>query len=167
VTPEELVERLGPRFDDISLAHGEVTVVTTRERLVEQLVALKGDPELGFDFLADVSGTDWPDRDLRFWVAYHLYSIEGKHRLRLKVGVPENDAHVPTITEVFPGADFLEREVYDMLGVEFDGHPDMRRILLPEDWDGHPHRKDEELGGVRTQYKGGAFIPPIDQRLHK
>jgi NADH-quinone oxidoreductase subunit C len=167
VTPEELVERLGARFGDVSLAYGEVTAITSREELVEQLEALKEDRDLGFDFLSDVSGTDWPDNDLRFWVAYHLYSLEGKHRVRVKVGVSESDAHIPTITGLFPGADFLEREVYDMLGVEFDGHPDMRRILLPEDWEGHPHRKDEELGGVKTQYKGGAFIPPVDQRLQK
>ena len=145
MTPEELVKRLGSHFDDTSLAYGEVTMITTREELVDQLAALKEDPDLRFDFLSDISGADWPDRDPRFWVAYHLYSMEGKHRLRLKVGVSEDDAHIPTSTGVFPGAGFLEREVFDMLGVEFDGHPDMRRILLPEDWEGHPHRKDEEL----------------------
>lgn len=165
MTPEELAERLESRFDDVVLAYGEVTVITAREKIVEQLESLKADADLRFDFLADVSGTDWPDRDPRFWVAYHLYSMEKKHRLRVKVGAPESDTHIPTVTGVFPGADFLEREVYDMLGVEFDGHPDMRRILLPEDWEGHPHRKDEELGGVKTQFKG-AYIPPVDQRLH-
>jgi len=165
VTPEELVERLGSRFDEVSVAHGEVTAVTTREKIVEVLSSLKTEPGLAFDFLADISGTDWPDRELRFWVAYHLYSMDEKHRLRVKVGVTENGAHIPTVTGLFPGANFLEREVFDMLGVEFDGHPDLRRILLPEDWEGHPHRKDEELGGVKTQFKG-TFIPPVDQRLH-
>jgi len=162
LSPEELIERLRSRFDEASVSLGEATVITTREKLVEEIAFLKGD---GFDFLSDVTGTDWPEQEPRFWIAYHLYSMEQKHRIRVKIGVPIEDLVVPTITEIFPGADFMEREVFDMLGIDFSGHPDMRRILLPEDWEGHPHRKDHDLGGVRTQFKGH-FIPPVDQRLH-
>ena len=82
MTPEELAERLGSSFDDVLLARGEVTVITAREKIVEVLESLKADADLLFDFLSDVSGTDWPGRDPRFWVAYHLYSMEEKHRLR-------------------------------------------------------------------------------------
>jgi len=164
-SPEELLEALGSRFEDGFVARDEVTVIGSAETLVADLEALKADKALSFDFFADVSATDWPGRDPRFWVAYHLLSLKHNHRLRIKVGVSESDPHLPTVTGVFPGAEFMERELYDMLGVIFDGHPDLRRILLPEDWDIHPHRKDYELGGVKTQYKGGAFIPPVDQRL--
>lgn len=165
MTPEALQDALSAHFDEILGARGEVTVITERERLLDDLAFLAEEPGLSFNFLADVSATDWPGRERRFWVAYHLYSLEENHRVRVKVGLAEDDAHLPTVIERFPGANFMEREVYDMLGVTFDGHPDLRRILLPEDWTIHPHRKDEELGGVRTAYKG-AFIPPVDQRLH-
>jgi NADH-quinone oxidoreductase subunit C len=165
VTPAELLERLSDRFDDGFVSRDEITVITDRASLLEDLAFLKSEAGLDFDYLADVSATDWPGRELRFWLAYHLYSIAEKHRICLKVGLAEDDAHAPTITELFPGANFMEREVYDMFGVVFDDHPDLRRILLPEDWTIHPQRKDEELGGVRTQYKG-AFVPPVDQRLH-
>ena len=165
MTPEELLASVGSRFEGSAVDRGEATVVTTRERIAEDLGFLKSEPGLGFDLLSDLSATDWPDREPRFWIAYHLYSVRAKHRLRVKVGVPEDDPHVPTVTGVYATADFMEREVFDMLGVVFDGHPDLRRILLPEDWEGHPHRKDHELGGVRTQFKG-AWVPPIDQRLH-
>ena len=156
--------RLGSRFGDV-VASDCLTVVTRRERLLDDLAFLRDEPGLAFDFLSDLTGTDWPGRDLRFWVAYHLYSVKEKHRVRVKVGVPEADPHLPTATKLWPGADFMEREVFDMLGVVFDDHPDMRRILLPEDWEGHPHRKDHELGGVNTRFRG-ALVPPIDQRLH-
>ena len=163
MSPEELIERFGSRFDEASVSLDEATVITTREKLLDDLAYLKAG---GFDFLADLSGVDWLGREPRFWLAYHLYSMEDKHRIRLKVGVPEHDTVVPTVTELFPGANFMEREVFDMLGIEFSGHPDLRPILLPDDWEsGHPHRKDHDLGGVKTQFKGH-FIPPVDQRLH-
>jgi NADH-quinone oxidoreductase subunit C len=81
----------------------------------------------------------------------------------VKVGLPEEDPRVPSVSDLFPTAVFQEREVFDLFGVSFDGHPDLRRILMPEGWEGHPLRKTEELGGVDTQYKG-AFIPPVDKR---
>jgi NADH-quinone oxidoreductase subunit C len=127
------------------------------------LGGLRDDPELSLDFLSDVTATDWPERDPRFWVAYQLYSIRHHHRLRVKVPLGPDEAHVPSVTALFAGADWYEREVYDFFGIVFDGHPDLRRIELPEGWRGHPLRKTEELGGVNTRYHG-AFIPPVDRR---
>jgi NADH-quinone oxidoreductase subunit C len=96
-------------------------------------------------------------------VVYELSSTELHHRLRVKVGLPEEDPRVPSVTGLFPTADWHERETYDFFGVVFDGHPDLRRILLPDDWEGWPLRKTEELGGVNTRFHG-AFIPPVDRR---
>jgi NADH-quinone oxidoreductase subunit C len=158
-----MAARLRERFDDVLEARGEVTVTVGRQELVETLRSLRDDPELPLDFLSDVSCTDWPGREPRIWMAYHLASWERAHRLRIKVGVPGDDLRVPTAVGVFPAADWQEREVYDFFGVTFDGHPDLRRILMPEEWEGHPLRKDHPLGGVATMYKG-AFVPPPDER---
>ena len=160
---EALAERLRERFPDVLAALGEVTVVVDPEEVVPALAWLRGQADLSFGWLADLSATDWPGRDPRFWVAYHLFSMEHGHRVRVKAGLPPDDPTVATVTGLFPTADWLEREVFDFYGVVFEGHPDLRRILMPEDWDGHPLRKDYSLGGVGTQYKG-AFIPPVDER---
>jgi NADH-quinone oxidoreductase subunit C len=158
-----LAERLGKRFDDVLVARGEVTVTLERDRLLDGLIYLRDEPDLRFDFLADVSCTDWPGRDPRIWMAYHLYSHENNTRVRVKAGLPEEDLRVPSATPLFPAADWQEREVYDFFGVRFDGHPHLRRILMPDEWEGHPLLKTEPLGGVPTQYKG-AFVPPPDER---
>ncbi|MFB3739060.1 MAG: NADH-quinone oxidoreductase subunit C [Candidatus Velamenicoccus archaeovorus] len=159
----ELADRVRDRHADVVVARGEATVVVDRSELLETLRALRDDPELELDALASVTATDWPGREPRFWVSYELSSGRHHHRLRVKVGVPEDDPGVPTVTELFPTADWHEREVFDLYGIVFDGHPDLRRILLPEGWEGYPLRKTEELGGVDTRYKG-AFIPPVDRR---
>ena len=125
---------------------------------------LRDDPDLSLGFLSSVTATDWPESNPRFWVVYELRSIEHHHRARVKVGVFEADPHVPSVTGMFPTANFYERETFDFFGIVFDGHPDLTRILLPEDWEGFPLRKTEELGGVNTRYHG-AFVPPIDTRL--
>jgi NADH-quinone oxidoreductase subunit C len=164
VSAEALAERVRARFPDVVVARGEVTLFLDRERLIEALGTLREDPDLSFDFLASVTATDWPGRDPRFWMAYELASFERIHRLRVKVGVPEGDARVPSVTPMFATANWHEREVYDLYGITFDGHPDLRRILMPDGWQGWPLRKDEELGGVDTAYRG-AFIPPVDRRV--
>ena len=161
--PTQLAERLRERFPDAFEARGDVTATTEPDALLDALAWLRDQEDLGFGFLSDVTAVDWPDVDPRFWVAYHLLSMEHGHRLRLKVGVPGPDPRVPSVTPVFPTANWLEREVFDFFGVVFDGHPDLRRIEMPEDWVGHPLRKDQPLAGVNTQFKG-AFIPPPDQR---
>jgi len=161
---EELAGRVQDRFPDVLLARGEVTVTVGRDDLLDVLVWLRDEPDLALAFLNDVSCTDWPGRDPRVWMAYHLYSFEHGHRMRVKVGLSEHDLHITSITPMFPAANWHEREVYDLFGVVFEGHPDLRRILLPDEWEGHPLRKDQSLGGVLTRYRGGATIPPPDQR---
>ena len=163
MTTTELADRVRGRFADVLVAREEVTAIVGRDDLLDALVTVRDDPDLSFDFLSSLTATDWPSQDPRFWVAYELRSMVAKQRLRLKVGVPEADPHIPSVSALFPTANWHEREVFDFFGIVFDGHPDLTRILLPDDWEGFPLRKDEELGGVNTRYRG-AFIPPVDQR---
>jgi len=160
---EELAARIREGFSDVLAARGEVIVLVGRDELVDALVRLRDQPDLSFRFLSSLTATDHPGREPRFWVVYELRSVEHAHRLRLKVGLPGDDLHIPSVTPLFPTANWHEREVWDLFGIVFDGHPDLDRILLPDDWEGHPLRKDEELGGVGTRYHG-AFIPPVDER---
>ncbi len=155
--------RIGDDFSDVWVARDEVTMAVDRDRLVDALVRLRDEPDLSFGFLSSVTATDHPGKEPRFWIVYELRSVEHAHRLRVKVGLRADDPHVPSVTQLFPTADWHERETWDLFGIVFDGHPDLDRILLPDDWEGHPLRKDEELGGVGTQYHG-AFIPPVDER---
>ena len=151
------------RLPDTIVARAETTSIVAPEDLLETLGWLRDDPELAFDLLSSVAATDWPERSPRYWVGYDLYSTEHRHRLRVKVGLPDEDPRLPSVTPLYPTADWYEREIYDFYGVTFEGHPHLRRILLPDDWEGHPLRKTEELGGVNTRFEG-AFIPPVDRR---
>jgi NADH-quinone oxidoreductase subunit C len=136
--PEAVVE--------VREALGEVTVIVPREHIVEACRFMK--QTLDFDMLADLCGVDrGPEEDPRFEVNYHLFSTKHHKRLRLKVLLSEDDPHVATVTTVWKTANWHERETYDMFGIIFDGHPDLRRILLPSDFDGHPLRKDYPLRG--------------------
>ncbi len=126
--------------------HGEVTIFVPRESILDICRFLKA--EHGFDMLADLCGADrGPEEDPRFEVNYHLFSTIHYSRLRLKVLLSDDDPHVPTVTRLWKTADWHERETYDLVGVIFDGHPDLRRILLPSDFDGHALRKDYPLRG--------------------
>ncbi len=160
---EDLARRVGERYPDVVVARGEVTMTIAREEVPEALNWLRDEPALRFAFLADVSCTDWPGRDPRIWMAYHLLSMDHGHRVRVKAGLPADDLRIASITPEFPAADWQEREVFDLFGVVFDGHPDLRRILMPDGWVGHPLRKDEPMGGVPTMFKG-ATVPPPDER---
>ena len=129
-------------------AFGETTIVVPREHIAAVSTFLKTSPEARFDFLSDICGADrGPEEDPRFEVNYHLFSTTIHHRVRLKVVLSEDDAHVPTVTTVWRTANWHERETFDLFGVIFDGHPDLRRILLPDDWQGHALRKDFPLRG--------------------
>jgi NADH-quinone oxidoreductase subunit C len=133
---------------EIINALGETTVNVPREHIVEACTFLKMAPGADFDLLTDLCGFDrGPEEEPRFEVNYHLFSTTRYHRLRLKVLLNEEDAHVQTVTGVWRTANWHERETYDLFGVIFDGHPDLRRILLPEDWQGHALRKDFPLRG--------------------
>jgi NADH-quinone oxidoreductase subunit C len=118
------------------------TVVVPREHLVDTCRVLRDQPVFLYGVLTDVTAVDrWP-AEPRFEVVYHLLSVDRTSLLRLKVRVPGEDAHVPTIKGIWASAGWLEREVWDLFGVVFDGHDDLRRLVMPEDWDGHPLRKD-------------------------
>ena len=159
----ELAESVGARYPDIVVARGEATVVIDRDELLDALTWLRDERRVQLDALSSVTATHWPDRDPAFWVVYELRSTALAQRLRVKVPVREDDQHVPSVTELFPTANWHERETFDLYGIVFDGHPDLTRILLPAGWEGHPLRKDEPLGGVPTWFKG-ATMPPIDER---
>ena len=163
MSPDEIAERIRTRCPDVVVARAEVSLVVDRDQLLDVLGFLRDDEALGLNFLSCVTATDWPGRDPRFWVAYELKSVALHHRARVKVGLSDADPHVPTVTGIYPTANWLERETFDFYGIVFDGHPDLTRILLPDDWEGHPLRKTEELGGVNTRFDG-AFIPPVDTR---
>ena len=122
---------------------GDWTMIVPAARLLEVARHLYA---AGFDFCSDVTASDWPPRPQRFDVIYCLYSIRDRHRVRVKVRAAEGEA-VPSVTSIWPAANWLEREVYDMFGVNITDHPDLRRMLMPEDWQGHPQRKDYPLEG--------------------
>jgi NADH-quinone oxidoreductase subunit C len=163
VRSEDLAARVRERFPDVLVARGEVTVFLDRAELLDALIRLRDQPDLAFRFLSSVTATDHPGTEPRAWVVYEIRSVEHAHRIRVKVGLPADDLRIPSVTKLFPTADWHERETFDLFGIVFEGHPDLDRILLPDDWEGHPLRKDEELGGVGTRYHG-AFIPPVDER---
>jgi len=143
---DKLKEKEASWVSDLVDAHGEVTVIVPRESIVDACRTLRD--EHSFDLLADLCGCDrGPEEDPRFEVNYHLFSTTHYQRLRLKVLLAEDDAHVHTVTHLWKTADWHERETFDLLGVKFDGHPDLRRILLPSDFDGHALRKDYPLRG--------------------
>ena len=132
--------------DQLSYWVGDWTLIVSASRLPDVARYLRDAPDAQFTFLSDVTASDWPPRPQRFDVIYNLYSIALRHRVRIKVRTAENDP-VPSMTSLWPSANWLEREVFDMFGIRFDGHPDLRRILMPDDWQGHPERKDYPLEG--------------------
>lgn len=137
---------LSGAVEHVSYWVGDWTVVVAASRLLEVMTHLRDTPGAQFDFCSDVTATDWPPRPARFDVIYCLYSTALRHRLRVKVRVGEGAA-VPSVTGIWPSANWLEREVFDMFGIPFEGHPDLRRILMPDRWQGHPQRKDYPLEG--------------------
>jgi NADH-quinone oxidoreductase subunit C len=131
---------------------GDVTLVVDRASLVEVTTFCRDTDGLRFDLLSDLCGIDYWPQQPRFAVSYVLYSLPLNHTIRLKVYAPEEDAAVPTLTGVYLGANYQEREAWDMFGIRFDGHPDLRRILMPFDWNGHPQRKDYPLGYEEVEF---------------
>lgn len=144
--------------------HGELTLHIPREQLAEVAKHLRDDAALRFEFCSGVSGVHYPhDTGRELHAVIHLVSMTHNRRIRIEVACPDSDPHVPSIVPTYPAADWHERETWDMFGIIFDGHPALTRVLMPDDWPGHPQRKDYPLGGVDVEYKG-ATIPPPDQR---
>ncbi|MDQ1464524.1 MAG: NADH-quinone oxidoreductase subunit [Actinomycetota bacterium] len=143
---------------------GELTLHVRREKLSELAQQLRDDQSLRFELLSSLSGVHYPmDVARELHVVYELTSMTHNRRIRLEVAAPDADPHVPSVVAVWPTADFQERETWDLFGVIFDGHPALTRIMMPDDWPGHPQRKDYPLGGIPVEYKG-ASIPPPDER---
>jgi len=157
-----------PGYDDavekVVVAHDELTFFVAREHLVEFAQHLRDDPELRFEMCLGVSGVHWPqDPGRELHAVYPFLSITHNRRVRVTVTCPDSDPHIPSIYSVYPANDWHERETYDFFGIVFDGHPSLTRIEMPDDWPGHPQRKDYPLGGIPVEYKG-AEIPPPDER---
>ena len=152
-------------IEKVVIDRGELTLFVRRDYLPAVARQLRDQPDLRFEICMGVSGVHYPrEQGRELHAVYHLLSItNGGRRVRLEVAVPDKDPHVPSIVDVYPGNDWHERETWDMFGIVFDGHPALTRILMPDDWPGHPQRKDYPLGGIPVEYKG-AQIPPPDQR---
>jgi NADH-quinone oxidoreductase subunit C len=151
-------------IQQVTVDRGEITFYVRREHLLSLCKLLRDEPSLRFELCSSVSGADYGEGvPQRMHAVYHLLSMTWRRRIRLEVALDVDDAHVPSVVEVYPTADWHERETWDMFGIVFDGHPALTRILMPDDWDGHPQRKDYPLGGIPVEYKG-AEIPPPDQR---
>ena len=163
--PPEVESRLRAQFGDDVLAfedqRGHAVITVAPERYREMVRFLRDEPDFACDYCDFTSAVDFGDQGLE--VLTHLHSTVHHHDVRMKVKLQKENPACPSISDLFPTANWLEREVFDFYGVIFDGHPDLRRIQMPEDWEGHPLRKDQPLAGVNTQYKG-AFVPPPDQR---
>lgn len=167
---DEAVDALQEAYPDFADAvlrvvvdRGELTLHLRPSAVREVCQVLRDTADLRFELLSSLSGVDYPAQADRLHVVYHLTSMTYRRRLRLEVAVSAEQPQVPSVTAVYPTADFHERETWDMFGVEFPGHPGLTRILMPDDWVGHPQRKDYPLGGIPVEYKG-AQIPPPDER---
>jgi len=151
-------------IEGVVVHRGEITFHVRRGDLAFVAQMLRDDEALRFEFCAGVSGVHYPDdvgREMH--AVYHLLSMTHNRRIRLEVTAPDADPHIPSLVSIYPTNDWHERETFDMFGIVFDGHPALTRVLMPDDWPGHPQRKDYPLGGIPVEYKGGS-IPPPDQR---
>ena len=160
---------------------GDVWIVVERDTLSDVLTYLRDEQGLGYRFFSDCVAVDYLDtrsgqplagRQARFEVVYNVVALIGapgspvtSKRLFVKVRVPDDDPVVPSVTSVYPGAAFPEREIFDLMGIRFVGHPDLRRLLMPDDWIGHPLRKDYPLGGERVEFPNGTLGPSVGERV--
>jgi NADH-quinone oxidoreductase subunit C len=171
---DEIVDALFEAYPDAEAAilkvvvdRDELTLHIDRAHLIGVATALRDDPNLRFELCSSVSGVDYLGTARRLHSVVHLTSMTYRRRVRLEVAVTAEDPHVPSLTALYPTADWQERESYDMFGIVYDGHPALTRILMPDDWDGFPQRKDYPLGGIPVQYKGATIPPPDERRAYK
>jgi NADH-quinone oxidoreductase subunit C len=174
---DEIADALGSALEEggfgfsdaierVVVDRGELTLHVRRERLTEVAMKLRDDPALRFELFSGVSGVHYlEDTGRELHAVYHLLSITHNRRVRLEVSAPDADPHVPSLTGVYPSSNWHERETWDFFGIIFDGHPALTRIEMPDDWRGHPQRKDYPLGGIPVEYRG-AKIPAPDERRH-
>ena len=155
---------LDSAIESVVIHRGEITFHVRREDLPFVAQMMRDDEKLRFELCSGVSGVHYPeDTGRELHAVYHLLSMTHNRRVRLEVSCPDSDPHIPSTVATYPTNDWHERETFDMFGIVFDGHPALTRILVPDDWPGHPQRKDYPLGGIPVEYKGGT-VPPPDQR---
>jgi NADH-quinone oxidoreductase subunit C len=166
------LERAYPEFNDaiekVVVDRGELTLHIKREKLFDVAKKLRDTDSLRFEMCMGVSGVHYPeDKGRELHATYPLLSLTHNRRIRLEVSVPESDPHIPSIVEIWAGNNWHERETWDMFGIIFDGHPGLTRILMPDDWPGHPQRKDYPLGGIPVEYKGATVPDPSQRRSYR
>jgi NADH-quinone oxidoreductase subunit C len=166
------LERAYPDFNDaiekVVVDRGELTLHIKSEKLFDVAKKLRDTDSLRFEMCMGVNGVHYPeDKGREFHAVYPLLSITHNRRIRLEVSVPESNPHIPSLVEVWGGNNWHERETWDMFGIIFDGHPGLTRILMPDDWQGHPQRKDYPLGGIPVEYKGADVPDPSQRRSYR
>jgi NADH-quinone oxidoreductase subunit C len=170
-TVVDALEAAYPELDDALLRvvvdRGELTLYIDPPHIRAVAQTMRDNPALRFELLSSISGVDYLSSVNRLHAVYHLTSLTYRYRVRLEVAVPVEHPHVPSVTPIYPTADWQERETWDMFGIIFDGHPSLTRILMPDDWDGHPQRKDYPLGGIPVEYKGATIPPPDERRAYR
>ncbi len=164
--PLEIANKIKEKFPeevlDVREFRGQASVTLKKGRIIEICRYLHDDPNLDFDYPVDLCGVDYlGKKENRFEVVYHLYSMRRRHMIRIKAEVSEKDPVIDSVMPVWVGVNWHERECYDMYGIKFKGHPDLRRILLPEDWEGYPLRKDYPVKGPEKEWHG--YLEMIDK----
>jgi NADH-quinone oxidoreductase subunit C len=153
--------------EKIVIDRGEMTFFVNKGNLLAFMTECRDEPALRFEMCTSVSGVHFPDEvERELHVVYSLLSITHNRRIRVEVTTSDTDRHIPSITHIYPAADWHERETWDFFGIIFDGHPALTRIEMPDDWVGHPQRKDYPLGGIPVEYKGGTIPAPDDRRAY-
>jgi len=166
------LERAFPEFNDaiekVVVDRGELTLHIKRQRLFDVAKTLRDTEALRFEVCLGVSGVHYPEDSQReLHAVYELLSMTNNRRMRLEVSTPDSDPLIPSLVEVWAGINWHEREAYDMFGIIFDGHPALTRILMPDDWPGHPQRKDYPLGGISVEYVGATIPSPDNRRSYR
>jgi NADH-quinone oxidoreductase subunit C len=162
----------GTSYDEaiplVTVSNGELTMYVQREHLPVVAATLRNEPSLAFEMCLGVSGVHYPaDTGGELHAVYNLLSITHNRRVRLEVAAPDSDPHIPSLVDVYPTCDWHERETWDFFGLIFDGHPALTRIEMPDDWRGHPQRKDYPLGGIPVEYRGATIPPPDERRAYQ
>ncbi len=166
------LERAYPEFsadiERVVVDRGELTLHVKADRLFQVAQVLRDNPVLRFEMCLGVNGVHYPtDKDRELHCVYPFLSMTFNRRIRLEVSVPDINPHLPSLVELWGGNNWHERETFDMFGIIFDGHPGLTRILMPDDWIGHPQRKDYPLGGIPVEYKGATVPPPSERRSYR
>jgi len=166
------LERAYPAFSDaiekIVIDRDELTMHVRANRLLEVAKILRDEPSLRFEMCLGVSGAHYPAETGReLHAIFPLLSLTHNRRIRLEVSIPDANPHMPSVVSIWAGNNWHERETFDMFGIIFDGHPGLTRILMPDDWAGHPQRKDYALGGIPVEYKGATVPPPSERRAYR